>query len=314
MKTVFVVNPKAGLGKSFKGVLDDIKKNNGEVYITKSKGDATEFVKNYIFENGEARFIACGGDGTYSEVLSGVMEAGCGEAGVMPVGSGNDFCRNFGEKDKFMSFNELINAPAVDCDVIKYVINYKDEKKTGYSANMINIGFDCAVADTTNTVREKTVFSGSAAYLVSIFINLIKKATSDFYIETDGKKRYDGEVLLTSVANGCFCGGGLKTNPIALTNDGFLNINIVKNISRLKFISVLPEYIKGSYIGKKKFEKIVTSEKVKTVKIIPKNTPIRISVDGEIMDAETLEFEIIHNAYKFANPYANVPSLEEIHI
>ncbi len=312
MKTVFILNPKAG--KRFNETLKEIKNLGVEFYITKAQNDANDYVKKYIEENGETRFIACGGDGTYNEVLNGVLEAGCGEAGVMPVGSGNDFCRNFGNKESFLNPLKQINAETVECDAIKYTLTYNGETKQGYCANMINIGFDCAVADTTNMVREKTFFSGSMAYFVSIFINLVKKTPSYLYIETDGKERNNGEVLLTSLANGCYCGGGLKTNPSAEVNDGFININIVKNINRGKFLTVLPEYIKGSYVGKEKFKSIVTSEKFKTVKIVPQNKSMRISVDGEIMDADMLEVELIHNAYRFANPYAVSMVKEEVYI
>ncbi len=310
MKTVFIVNPKAGT--RFDETINLIKKSGVEYYITKSPKDAKEYVKKYLTENGEARFIACGGDGTYNEVLNGIIESGCGSMGIMPVGSGNDFCRNFGDKESFLDIKKQTEAEEVFCDAIKYTLTYKGEVTEGYCANMINIGFDCVVADTTNTVREKTFLSGSMAYFVSIFINLVKKTPSYFYIETDGKERYNGEVLLTSLANGCYCGGGLKTNPLAKVNDGFINVNIVKNIPRLKFLTVLPEYIKGTYIGKEKFKSIVTSEKVKSVKIIPKNKSMRISVDGEIMDADTIKVEVLHNAYKFAN--AKVKAKEEMYI
>ncbi len=310
MKTVFIINPRAG--NRFDETLKQVKNLGVEFYITKSPNDAKDYVKKYLLEKGETRFIACGGDGTYNEVLNGVLEAGCGSIGVMPVGSGNDFCRNFGDKESFLNIDKQINAKDIFCDAIKYTLTYKGETKSGFCANMINIGFDCAVADTTNDVRKKTLLKGSMAYFVSIFINLVKKTPSYLYIETDGKERYNGEVLLTSSANGCFCGGGLKTNPLAMVNDGFININIVKNINRLKFLTVLHEYIKGTYLGKEKFKSIVTSERFKTVKIIPKNKSMRISVDGEIMDADILKLEIIHNAYKFAN--AKLKSEEKVYI
>lgn len=308
MKTVFIVNPNAGSGKRFNSVIEKIKKlteakENVEFYITKKALDAKEFVSGYCRSNGAARFIACGGDGTLSEILNGAIGCENVEIGVVPIGSGNDFCRNFECRESFFDLEKQISGACIDCDAIKYSTTVNGEEKSGYCANMFNVGFDCAVADTTNVLKSKTFFSGSMAYFVSIFINLIKKKTSDIEIEIDGVNRGRGELLLTSIANGCYCGGGLKTNPIALVNDGLININIVKNVSRLKFLTLLPKYINGTCLGIKNIENIISSIKCSMVKISPMNGKIRMSVDGEICDAGEVQFKIEHNAFKFVVPY-----------
>ena len=308
MKTVFIVNPNAGSGKRFNSVMEKIEKltkakESVEFYITKKALDAKEFVSEYCKTNGAARFIACGGDGTLSEILNGAVGYENVEIGVVPIGSGNDFCRNFEGKESFFDLEKQISGACVDCDAIKYNTIVNGEEKSGYCANMFNIGFDCAVADTTNMLKSRKVFSGSMAYLVSIFINLVKKKTSDIEIEIDGVNRGRGELLLTSIANGCYCGGGLKTNPIALINDGLININIVKNVSRLKFLTLLPKYINGTCLGIKNIENIISSVKCSEVKISPMKGKIRMSVDGEICDASEVEFKIVHNAFKFVVPY-----------
>ena len=308
MKTIFIVNPNAGSGKRFNSVIEKIEKlteakENVEFYITKKALDAKEFVSQYCRINGAARFIACGGDGTLSEILNGAIGCENVEIGVVPIGSGNDFCRNFKYRESFFDLEKQISGACINCDAIKYNTIVNGEEKSGYCANMFNVGFDCAVADTTNVLKSKTIFSGSMAYFVSIFINLIKKKTSDIEIEIDGVNRGRGELLLTSIANGCYCGGGLKTNPIALVNDGLININIVKNVSRLKFLTLLPKYINGTCLGIKNIEKIISSIKCSVVKISPMNGKIRMSVDGEICDAGEVQFKIEHNAFKFVVPY-----------
>ncbi|MBR1970731.1 MAG: hypothetical protein IKA17_10315 [Clostridia bacterium] len=318
MKTIFVVNPKAGSGKRFDLIMGKIEKlaqtrENVGYYITKKAHDAKKFVCEYCHTNGAARFIACGGDGTLSEILNGAIGYRNVEIGVVPIGSGNDFCRNFDSKESFFDLEKQISGACVDCDAIKYNTLISGEEKSGYCANMFNIGFDCAVADTTNVLKSKTFFSGSMAYLVSIFINLVKKKTSDLEIEIDGINRGRGELLLTSIANGCYCGGGLKTNPIALINDGLININIVKNVLRLKFLTLLPKYINGTCLGVRNIEKIISSIKCSRIKISPTDGKIRMSVDGEICDAGEVEFKIEHNAFKFVVPYlSNVSSENNI--
>ncbi len=310
MKTVFIVNPCAGQGRDINKITRAIDgaassvNAEYEIYITKSIGDATTFVSYYCRHFGDARFIACGGDGTLSEVLNGVIGFENSEVGAIPMGTGNDFCRNF--DGDFSDIIMQITSPAQRCDAIKYTTNIDGREHFGYSANMFNIGFDCNVADMTSSMKKKPFISGSMAYLMSIFAILIKKKGADLNIELDGKPMHSGRLLLTSVANGSYCGGGIKSNPLASVKDGFININIVNNISRFKFIRLLPHYIKGDFLKLKDVEKIVSSLKCKKVTITPKDGIMRICNDGEISNAGKTEFEIIHNAFNFVVPESKV--------
>lgn len=306
MKTVFVVNPKAGQGKGISKIINSIKevaekvKADVEVYVTKAAGDGERFVREYCRENGSARFIACGGDGTLGEVLNGVIENQDSEVGVMPMGTGNDFCRNFDTLGDFMDIESQIKGKSVKCDAIRYRTDTVAADR--YCANMFNIGFDCNVADMTAKMKKKPFISGSLAYLISIFAILIKKKGANLDIELDGEIRHKGKLLLTSLANGSYCGGGVKSNPLASVNDGLININIVYNISRLNFLTKLPFYMKGTHIRLKGIENIIYSTKCKRIVIDPKGGRMRLCTDGEISDAGRTEFEIVHDAFNFVVP------------
>ncbi|MBR2404053.1 MAG: YegS/Rv2252/BmrU family lipid kinase [Clostridia bacterium] len=310
MKTIFIINPQAGKGNDIAKLIDSIEsiaaKLNADAsfYVTEAPGDGEHFVRQYCKEHGSARFIACGGDGTLGEVLGGIIGFDGSEAGVLPMGTGNDFCRNFGSGACFESIAMQLTGTSVKCDAIHYRTCIDGKIKEGYCANMFNIGFDCAVADKTTEIKTKTFASGSMAYFLSIIVTLIKKKGTNIKIELDGRLCHDGELLLTSVANGCFCGGGIKSNPLARVNDGLININIIKNMSHLKFISLLPYYMKGSFIGLKRAADVITSQKCKKVTITPNDGKIRLCIDGEIIDAGKTEFEVVHDAFNFVVPLA----------
>lgn len=309
MKTVFIINPKAGQGKNIQKIISEMQKTASslkaeiEIYITKAVGDAEKFVRKFCKQNGPARFIACGGDGTLSEVLNGAIESENAEVGVIPCGTGNDFCRNFCEDTYFSDITAQITSESVKCDAIKYTTTVNGGQNSGYCVNMFNIGFDCNVADMTQEMKKKPLISGSLAYFLSIFTTLIKKKGADLKVELDGQEVHNGSLLLTSVANGCFCGGGIKSNPLACVHDGLLNVNIIRDVPRRVFITLLPLYMKGTFLKKKGIEKIISSVKCKKMTIIPnKNRVIRICIDGEITDAGKTEFEIVHNAFNFVVP------------
>ena len=307
MKTIFVINPEAGQGKNIDNLIETINrtisklKADAQVYITKSIGDAEKFVKNFCEKFGPARFIACGGDGTLSEVLNGAIGTKGTEIGVIPIGTGNDFCRNFDKDSGFDNIEGQIMGEAVECDAIKY----STKEKVGYCVNMFNIGFDCNVADLTQDMKKKPFVSGSMAYFLSILITLIKKKGSDLKIEIDGKLAHNGKLLLTSLANGCYCGGGIKSNPLASIRDGLISINIIRNVTRCRFLTLLPLYMKGTFTKVSGIEKYISSLKCQNVTVTPNSGKMRICIDGEIIDAEKTQFEIVHNAFNFVLPYKN---------
>lgn len=294
MNTVFIINPKAGKGKNTDSLIKEIERNGADHYITKTIGDAEVFVRNYCTENGPARFIACGGDGTLNEVLNGAKGYDA-EIGVLPMGTGNDFCRNL--DGSFSDISSYITAPCKKVDVIRYTTCGKSK----LCANMINIGFDCNVADMTATVKKKTFLSGPLAYFVSIFVMLVKKKGADLRIELDGEVFCDGQVLLTSIANGKFCGGGIMSNPLADITDGNMNMNVIYDMPVLKFISLLPYYMKGTHMGVKNIDKVIYNTDCKKIKITPNTKKFRICVDGEIQDADTVEFEILPKEINFVS-------------
>ena len=159
---------------------------------------------------------------------------------------------------------------------------------------MFNIGFDCNVADMTDYMKKKPFISGSFAYLLSIFEILLKKKGANLKIELDGNLEYQGPLLLVSIANGSYCGGGVKSNHLASVQDGYINTNIVYNISRLNFLTKLPFYVKGTHIKLKNIQNIIYSTKCKDIVITPIDGRMRFCVDGEIMDAGRTEFTIMH--------------------
>ena len=309
MKTVFIINPCAGKGNNIDKLIEKIKgmSIDKEIYVTKSVSDATGYVKEYCKTKGTARFIACGGDGTFNEVLNGIIGVDGAEVGIIPIGTGNDFCRNFENNSLLFDENFYKDGKSVKCDAIKYTYETEKGYVTGYCANMFNIGFDCNVADLTAKMKKKPFIAGSMAYLISVFAMLITKKGADLKIEIDGSVRHKGKLLLTSLANGSYCGGGIKSNPLASVCDGSININIIRNVSRFKFLYLLPYYMRGTYLKLKNINKVISCEKGSSVSITPIEGNMRLCIDGEITDAGKTEFKICPGAFNYFVPCVKDP-------
>ncbi len=312
MRTIFVVNPKAGKGRGIDKFIGAIKKAsdecgiNAEIYLTKSVGDAEVFADNigklYHESGEEIRIIACGGDGTLNEVLNGVIKYENVAVGVVPIGTGNDFCRNFPEAGDFLDIECQIKGNVVKCDAIRYSGILDGEKRTRYCANMFNIGFDCNVVDMTARLKTYPMIAGSFAYLLSVGINFIKKKGAKLRVELDDEIIVDGPVLLTALANGGFCGGGVHSSPLASTQDGMMDVNIIYNVGRMDFLKKFPYYAKGTHLELSDISNILYNGKCKTARLTPLDGTMRLCTDGEIVDAETVEFEAAPEAFNLILP------------
>lgn len=303
MKTIFIINPKAGAGKGIEKLKEKIH-NAGEklgvqvgVYMTKAVGDAEKFARLACQEaaandNEKIRLIACGGDGTVNEVVNGIVGYDNATLGVMPIGTGNDFVRNIPTEADFLDVEAQLQGYDMKCDLIKYWGKLEGKEQTRYCINMFNIGFDCNVVDLTQTLKTYPLLKGSLAYFASVVGMMIKKKGANLKVEIDGEVAENGQLLLTAVANGGYCGGGVNSAPTAAINDGLMDVNIIYNVSRREFIKKFPSYAKGTHMELPDIDDVLLFRQCKKVVITPLDGKMRLCTDGEIADAEKVTMEI----------------------
>ena len=310
MKYYFIINPAAGKGKGCDTLERDILEVSSElskdvtIYRTTCVGDAEVFTRTTAESDPDEDlcFIACGGDGTFNEVLNGCIGHRNASCSIMPLGTGNDFVRNFPDAGDFTSVRALLQGEVLSCDSIEYSGVIDGEFRVRYCANMFNIGFDCNVVDATQKFKTKPLVFGSAAYLLGVASTLIKKKGADLLVIADGVIVCDGPILLTSIANGSFCGGGVKSNPYASVQDGRIDLSVIKDLSRLRFITLFSKYQKGTHLDTPKTEDIIDNMKAQEVSIIPRNGSMRLCTDGEIATAEGVLFRVLPNSFRFMVP------------
>lgn len=278
-----IMNPAAG--KKKKEQTDTFSENAVPYYTTKEK-DAEEFVYSTCLTEPNAHFIVHGGDGTLHEVVNGIAKANAlATATFTPVaaGSGNDFVR-------------VLPTLPKDCyiDLLRYNDNY--------SLNMINIGFDCHVAERAARYKRKPLISGTGAYVAGILATLLHKPGLKMKItytdENDNVVTLEDTFLLTVAANGRYCGGGFYSHPVADLQDGLMDVLLIKKISRPKFISLVSYYKKGTHLTKDgkvapRFNKILTYVRCKEITIETKDI---LCADGEIEPMEQLKISVLPRA------------------
>lgn len=303
MKYCFICNPMAGKEKNKEELVTRInsicteKEVEYDILITSSVGDGRELVKKYYGENSdeEIAFFACGGDGTAGEVVNGIMSLPCRDKvsmGIIPVGTGNDFVRNFSGKENFLDISAQIDSMPVSVDVLKC--------NDMYALNMINIGFDCEVVCKMSEIKRKPFIPSKFAYIAGLIITLIKKPGVKMNISVDGGESEEKKLLLTTFANGCFCGGGFHSNPNADITGGKIDYMFIKNVSRTKFLTLVGSYKKGTHICEKN-AKIIDNGSSDTCKIIFDKTT-NVSVDGEVIGFDSIDLSLEKAALNFRIP------------
>lgn len=298
MKYCFIINPAAGKPASKQGLEASITEAFDDVTVlyTQKAGNIGELMASFCREHAEEiRFFVCGGDGTLCEAVNGIMrlpDRSRVSLGIIPVGTGNDFVRNFENKEAFLDMSAQLEAEPMSIDLIKC--------NGLYAANMINIGFDCQVVVNTSALKKKPYIPSCLAYICGLVLTLAEKPSVKMKISVDGSETVEKELLLSTFANGAYCGGGFNSNPNARVVGGDINSFLVKNISRMRFLSLVGSYKKGTHLTEKNFSILrdFTAQRCK----IEFDKPTEVSVDGEIICAERLEIECEKSALNFLVP------------
>ena len=308
MKHYFIINPKAGKNERAIKLIPTIEtictqnSLNYEIYLTKNMGDAFKFVTNICCNSTEQiRFYACGGDGKVNEVASACVYQDNVSIGVIPLGSGNDFIKNFDNTESFKNIEAQILGTTRKIDAIK-VNDY-------YSFNMCNVGFDAEVVHNAIQFKKKPGISGAMAYLMSVFYTLSKKLGKEVTISIDDGEEFQENVLLCAIGNGSWCGGMFNALPIAKIDDEIMDVCLVKKLSRPRFLSILSSYQKGTHFKNESTKDVIFHYPCKKITIKSEND-IAIALDGEVVLVNTIQASIAPNAINFIIPNQEINHLK----
>ena len=301
MRHIFVVNTNAGPVSA----VEEIKKKIDEagvadiceIYETKAPGDATVFIKETCKNNPKEtfRFYACGGDGTINEVADGVYGNENAELSCYPCGSGNDYVKYYGGKDAFMNIKELVDAKAEPIDLM--------EVCGRRCINVCNFGFDSVVGATMIKVKRKKIIGGKHAYTTGVVTGILKGRFNTCKVVADGVElNPKGKILLCTVANGQYVGGSFKCAPLSVNNDGLLEVCVIKPISLMRFLKLMPVYTEGKHLGHPLIVDHMSYCRAKKVEVFAKTPKFAVCIDGEMEASDHFTVEVLPGAVKFSAP------------
>lgn len=312
MRYAFIINPKAGRGTrddSAERSIEQLVNQNFDkdigLYYTKGYRDAISLAETLSEEakkaGDEIVLFACGGDGTANEVANGMMGYDNAILGLVPTGSGNDLVRELSRGlrsyREYMNMELLMGGRPRKIDALRISWTEDGEEQSRIAVNGINIGFDGNTAVRANEIKETSFLSGSLAYIAAVFSTLMKKTSTALKISADGEPFFEGPLLLMTASNGGYCGGGIRSCPFAIVDDGEIELMAIKDMGRISFITKFPKYRAGQVFRIKGIDKLATYKRAREIEVEPLGAErMKFVADGETLDTPKIKIEIMPKA------------------
>lgn len=266
-KALFVLNPTSGVPPVNFIVTKELELRKNQLSFCKSmnKEDTGCLIKKNF--NKYEVFIAAGGDGTVHTVASELV--GTDKIlGVLPLGSGNGFAKEFGFKMNVHSLlSDIKKAESMDIDVI--------EVNDNLCLNVAGIGLDSFVAHSFNNLKLR----GFLPYVWLTFKTFLALRPFHVTIKVGGEVIISEKLFVLTIANTRQFGNYAFIAPEAKPNDGLIDIVLIKPFPKilgsLFIIRLFTKRINRSkYVGHIKTDKEIVIETSET----------RFHIDGEPLE------------------------------
>ncbi len=292
-KLYAIVNDAAGNGRAGSlaaPVIASLQRSGivGEIVHTRGPGDATRLAREALAK-GHRRFLAVGGDGTTFEVVNGLFPDAVGrdvELGMLPVGTGNSFLRDFGITSAEDAVNALSRGETKTCDVARAV----HREGVVHYINLLSVGFSARAGALTND-RFKPL--GAAGYVLAVLSCLARLEYDASPIALDDSAPDTRPSALLSFSNSRYTGGTMMMAPTADVADGQIDVIRVGKLGRVRFLNAFPRIFAGKHVGMRDIE----ATRAKTVRFERAHTQA-VMVDGEIMQLCLERIEMLPGALK----------------
>ena len=304
MKPLLVVNPRSGggaTGRTFGATREIIQRALGpvDVAMTAHAGHGVQLAREGAVA-GHPLVIAVGGDGTFHEVVNGLMQAkaltpGGTRIAMIAQGTGGDFRKTLGLEHRMDRYLEAIKSGREQpLDVGKFTGGGKTDH---YFVNILSAGMgglvDQYVADASLALGGAVAYFGAS---LRALLNAKLGHVTCTVTHQDNTEEHRLRSFMIAICNGRYFGGGMHVAPMAKTDDGVLELVALGATSKLGFAMTSRGIYTGAHIGESgtvhlRGEKItldLANEDARDVYLL--------DVDGEPMGGLPLTVEIVSHA------------------
>lgn len=247
------------------------------------------------------RIYAVGGDGIFFDCLNGAYDLPDIELATVPYGAHNDLVRAFGEGKKglFRDIEAQMTAGTVPCDVVSSANNV--------AIMTFSVGIESTTMIRSRQFRDfvKEIIGFEPALLVrnSFYIGgLLALSDKDtlankYDLAIDGED-FSGHYTNILVSNCSSYGGNLGAVSVAMPDDGYFDVLMMKSVSAFKGAMILNSYTHWNW---EKYRDLFIYRRAKKLTVASKNY-ISVNMDGEVFYERSYSVEIVPRAVNIVAP------------
>ena len=201
----------------------------------------------------------------------------------------NDFLRTFGTKEEFLDLDAQLAGGPVSIDLM--------QTSLGLSATICAAGLDAQVAYGIPKFRRIPLCGGEMAYVLSIVEQLCGHIGRRVEYTIDGET-LDVDCLMCAICNGRTYGGGFCAAPEAQPDDGWLDVYIIRKVSRVTIAKLLGMYKSGKHFQNGQLVRaaepyfIYRRAKQVSLRAADGRGPIVATADGECAPKEQITVQV----------------------
>lgn len=303
--TLVIVNPHSRGGataRRWKRAESKVRAALGdlEVEATRAPRDAERIAREGV-RAGVRRLVVAGGDGTLSEVVTGLLAAGLGdraEIGLLPFGTGGDFVRTLGlprDLDGALACIAAGKARRIDAGRVGYRDDSGREVHS-FFANVSSFGISGLTVQLASQATR--AFGGTGAFLIGTLKSLARYRRNQVAIRVDGDLIYDGPLAVAAAGNGRFFGGGMQIAPHARLDDGLFDVVVIPDLGRARLLLHLPGLYRGTHVEVPE----VVSVRGRCMQAEAEPGTVRLEIDGEPLGTLPARIEVVPGAVSLLGP------------
>lgn len=281
----FIVNPnsRTGLGMQLWREAELVLQKEQvpyRVFFTGHSSHASEITREISEKGAPCTIVILGGDGTVNEVMQGISHPELITLGYIPIGSGNDFARDY--RLPLHPEQALDNILHPKQTALMDIGCISASGQTRYFAGSSGMGFDAAICLEAQDSRIKRVLNrlklGSFTYVSIALHQLFSFRPFKASVLLDETETLTlSNAYFISVMNQPYEGGGLKLAPDTDGCDGLLDVCIIHRLPKL----LLPFLLPTAFFGKHTvFRRYVDIRRCRTV-TLQAASPAPVHSDGE---------------------------------
>ena len=230
-----------------------------DVAWTTGPGDGAR-IAAAAWQQGRARFLVAGGDGSVHDVVNGLMTAQRAHGALaspdppriptlvpLPLGTGNDWSRSLalpGDPAALAAIIRRDHAVSHDVGRIEFPASGTTPARTCWFINVAGAGFDAHVIE-----RMPARTPSKFAYLAGALRELARYRSPAFRLTVDNdREAAASRLLLAFIANGQYCGGRMHVAPAARQDDGAFDLVTIDDVGLLRALPKLARLYLGNLL------------------------------------------------------------------